>query len=217
MKTRPAFTLIEMLVTVAVIGILSSILLAALSRSKEEGKLTLCASNLKQVNLALRLYADDWSDSLPVLPEPNSFPNGVGAYYKQLVKGYLGLSGPASSSEKIFICPSDPAEWTNINHAFSSYTFNGYEVSGDAIPRITGQKFAAIINPTKGVLTGEFTAFWGGAWHPFSSPNRPDAQNELSYVDGHLNFVRIYWDGVADSKPCTYEPPSSYDYSWDGQ
>jgi len=105
MKTRPAFTLIEVLVTVAVIGILSSILLAALSRSKEEGKRTLCASNLKQVNLAIRFYADESSDSLPVLPDPNPYPNGVGAYYKQLVKGYLALSGPAVAEEKVFRLP----------------------------------------------------------------------------------------------------------------
>jgi len=52
------------------------------------------------VNLAIRLYADVWADSLPVLPDPNPYPNGVGAYYKQLVKGYVGLSGPASPNEK---------------------------------------------------------------------------------------------------------------------
>src|SRR6266404_4472912 len=57
---------------------------------------------------AIRLYADDWSDSFPVLPQLNPYPNGVGAYYKQLVKGYLGLSGAASSNEQVFVCPSDP-------------------------------------------------------------------------------------------------------------
>jgi type II secretory pathway pseudopilin PulG len=206
-----------MLTVVAVIGILAAILLTALAWAGENGRRAACASNLKQVNLAIRLYADDRGDSLPVLEEPNLFPNGVGAYYKQLVKGYLGLSGPASPSEKVFVCPSDRVEWTNITHAFTSYTFNGYEVSGGAIGRITGQRFSAIRSPSKGVLAGEFPAFWGGAWHPMTPSNRPESQTVLSYVDGHLKFAKIYWDGITDSRPCTYEPPAGYDYSWDGR
>jgi hypothetical protein len=41
-------------------------------------------SNLRQVNLAIHLYADDFDDQLPILPTPNPYPNGVGAYYKEL-------------------------------------------------------------------------------------------------------------------------------------
>ena len=107
MKTRPAFTLLELLVTVCIIGILATLLLPALSRAREKTRQTTCAGNLRQINQALHLYADDGSDSLPVLPDPNPYPNGVGAYYKQLVKGYLGLRGPASPNEIIFTCPSD--------------------------------------------------------------------------------------------------------------
>ncbi len=122
-----AFTLLELLVVIAIIGILAALLLPALGQAKEKTRRTSCASNLRQVSLAIRLYADDWADALPALPDPNPYPNGVGAYYKQLVKGYLGLSGPASPSEKIFICPSDRLLQTQIGHAFTSYTFNGYE------------------------------------------------------------------------------------------
>src|SRR5260370_39782276 len=107
MKLNRAFTLIELLVVIAIIGILGALLLPALGRAKEKGRQTSCLSNLRQINVAIRLYADDCADSLPVLPTPNPYPNGVGAYYKQLVKGYLGLRGPASPSEKVFICPSD--------------------------------------------------------------------------------------------------------------
>src|SRR6266481_2915907 len=108
MNGKRGFTLVELLVIIAIIAILGALLLPALGRAKETARRNLCSSNLRQVNLAIRLYADDCSDSLPVLPDPNPYPNGVGAYYKQLVKGYVGLTGAASSDEKVFICPSDP-------------------------------------------------------------------------------------------------------------
>ncbi|HUD48006.1 MAG TPA: prepilin-type N-terminal cleavage/methylation domain-containing protein [Candidatus Baltobacteraceae bacterium] len=92
MNKNRAFTLIELLVAIAIIAILASLLLPALSRAKDQGRQTDCLSNLKQVNLAIRFYADDSEDRLPALPIPNPYPNGVGAYYKQLVKGYLGLA-----------------------------------------------------------------------------------------------------------------------------
>jgi len=217
MNDKRAFTLIELLVVIAIIAILAALLLPTLSRAKETGRRTACVSNLRQINLAIRLYADDYSDSLPVLPDPNPYPNGVGAYYKQLVKGYLGLTGPASRNEKAFVCPSDRVLQTQIGHAFTSYTFNGYEVGPGAIPRITGQKLGAIKSPAKAVLAGEWPAFFGGSWHPLVNGDYSEAKAVLSFVDGHASFSKIYWDGVSDSDPCNYEPPAGYDYNWDGE
>ena len=217
MNAQRAFTLIELLVVIAVIAILASLLLPTLSGAKERGRRADCTSHLRQVNLAIHLYGDDNSDSLPVLPDPNPYPNGVGAYYKQLVKHYVGLSGPASPTEKVFICPSDRIFSNQEGHAFTSYTFNGYEVGPGAMPRITGKKLGAIKNPAKGVLVGEWPAFFGGSWHPFSNGDHRDLKSVLSFVDGHVTFAKIFWDGVSDSSPCNYEPPAGYDYNWDGE
>jgi prepilin-type N-terminal cleavage/methylation domain-containing protein len=211
-----AFTLIELLVVIAIIGILSALILPSLSKSKEQARRTACCNDLRQVNLAIRQYADDWADSLPILPDPNPYPNGVGAYYKQLVKGYLGLNGPASPTEKVFTCPSDRLLQTQIGHAFTSYTFNGFEVAPGAIPRITGQRLSGINSPAKAVMAGEWPAFFGGSWHPVVAEDFSDAKDMLAFVDGHVTFTRIYWDGISDSDPCSYEPPGSYDYRWDG-
>lgn len=217
MKKAIAFTLVELLIVIAIIGILAGLLLPCLNQAKEKAKRTACVSNLKQVSLATRLYADDNSDSLPVLPTPNPYPNGVGAYYKQLVKGYLGLTGPASPDEKVFVCPGDGTVYTQASHAFTSYTFNGYEVNPNAMPRITGQKMSAIEKPVKAVLVGEFPGFWGGSWHPLVNGLHPDAAAVMSFIDGHVRPVKIYWNGDSNSPPCNYEPPTSYDYDWDGK
>jgi prepilin-type N-terminal cleavage/methylation domain-containing protein len=61
---RSGFTLIELLVVIAIIAILASLLLPSLARAKEQGKRTVCRSNLRQFGLGVTLYASDNSDVL---------------------------------------------------------------------------------------------------------------------------------------------------------
>jgi len=58
---RHAFTLIELLVVIAIIAILASLLLPALARAKNTSHTVYCRNNVQQLNLALKLYAEDFA------------------------------------------------------------------------------------------------------------------------------------------------------------
>src|SRR2546426_10169292 len=57
---RDGFTLVELLVVIAVIAILAALLLPALAKAKASAQSAACKSNLRQLGLALNMYVDDW-------------------------------------------------------------------------------------------------------------------------------------------------------------
>ena len=63
-----AFTLVELLVVLAIIAILTAILLPALSQARHQARRAACAANLRQVGVAIHMYADDFGDSIPFGP-----------------------------------------------------------------------------------------------------------------------------------------------------
>jgi prepilin-type N-terminal cleavage/methylation domain-containing protein/prepilin-type processing-associated H-X9-DG protein len=105
-KTKRAFTLVELLVVLAIIGILAALLLPAVSRSKGKGRQMQCVSNLHQLGLGLQNFASDNHAYPSAFAGTNS--DNPGSWYIQLQCGGFDVSKPRTNFiyEGVWRCPS---------------------------------------------------------------------------------------------------------------
>lgn len=94
MRTR-GFTLLELSMVVATIGVLAAILLPGLARARESARRNACMSNLMNLSMALHMYAQEHDQQLP-------WSGGKGN-----ADGLLALRGDYVGDLRVFVCPSD--------------------------------------------------------------------------------------------------------------
>jgi len=246
-KIKVGFTLVELLVVIAIIAILAALLFPAVGAAKDKARRTTCLNHLRQINLGIRMYSDDSSDTTPSLGIAATSTNHLPLYsgYKELMKNYVGLKGTSSGQDKLFACPSDVffpsfiltnTAWDYVRESlhnspvfdYSSYAFNGGDnvsrtfgiTNQFSLPGLTGIKFSSIKHPARTVLVVEASALLPWSWHePSSRLLFTDAKNMVSFADGHVSYIKIYWDstplpGGGLSFAMGYNPPASYDYQW---
>lgn len=93
-----AFTLIELLIVVAIIAILIAILLPSLARAREQAKSVTCGTHLKEIFNGVFMYAQDFGGTLPNFGE--NFIVRAGGFWSQQIRKYV-------PNEQVYLCPSD--------------------------------------------------------------------------------------------------------------
>jgi len=148
--SRHAFTLIELLVVIAVIAILAALLLPALSRAKQKAWTTSCNSNLHQIGLAMRMFADENGELYPESGKDVYWdaadPTTKEQSWMQQIFSYVG-------NTNAFNCPGNVQLSKEYQGPFNY--FNGCNAAYVAAGGFAAVNNTAILFPSAFVLGGD--------------------------------------------------------------
>ena len=187
------FTLIELLIVIAIIAILAALLLPALNSARERARGVACISNLKQVGMSCRMYADQNKDILAV-----QFVTGDG--YDNYYWG-VEIFGSRKAIPKNAFCPSFPSVISESDALAKTYGIRINNLLGDRVDKAHGNPVVS-----GGLDHGRRHPSGGGAGsigvhvlreHGYAHRARHGAElgHRRAYSDAH---PRLLGDGSAD-------------------
>lgn len=146
---RTAFTLLELLVVVAVIVILAAIALPAIAQARMDGKKAHCISNMQQIGIGMLAFAAEHDG---VLPETTHTTGG------QIENSWIYTLAPyLEQVDKVRICPADPHGQQRLEAKGTSYVLNSflfvpeYDPFGD-LARPAANRLAALPRPASTMM-----------------------------------------------------------------
>ncbi len=222
------FTLIEILIVVAIIALLVSLLLPSLGRARQLAARTVCANNLHQLSIAMALYTQAY-EVYPAAQDP-----ATGTFWLWMGRGFRPFIGPLlgagidRQNASVLYCKADffgQMKYENTSYAYSMAFYH----SPEQIDRITtaaqtyqnpmppvGQKPENVKQPQCKVLLGEWMSNHPSVANDSGWWTWSGARNYL-FADGHVLYLQAGQlqaanDGLPDPN-CTHNGISGADYT----
>lgn len=164
---RRAFTLIELLIVIAIIAILATILFPVFARARENARRSACMSNLRQIGLAFAQYTQDYDETYPVFMAFSLPGLTTISSWDQSIAPYAGVTVDPNASPTIFKCPSDSIARTTATNGGRSYAVpmvaignNDYSLVNSIVTTASsgtyfGRKISSLPVPSETILLTE--------------------------------------------------------------
>ncbi len=178
----PGFTLVELLVVMAIVAVLAGLLLPAISAARRRAQRAACVSNLRQLSQALQLYANDFNGYFP-----QSFSVGAKGNWETVLdklRPYVGVP------EEMFLCPADAGG--AVDFSFLGLPRTSYSVNEALMPAAAPLRSGGFVRASDAARTGVTVAFYDaqtvtGPAGPDVTPDyRHDGRCAVAYLDGHV-------------------------------
>jgi prepilin-type N-terminal cleavage/methylation domain-containing protein len=195
-RTRRAFTLIEILTVIAIIGILAGIIIPVVGKARKSARMAASLSNIKQIAQALLVYTNDNRQYFPYL----ATSNGGSVIWSETVEIHMGWPRPRRISNGPYNDPDnrpfsqsavfmDPLVARGLNHFYGDYGANELVMvraaSGTTVETLSGPRVSLSSLSAPSRIITVMTAEDGSAPAPFPATWRLYAsQLATSGIDG---------------------------------